>query len=330
MKKDKKILIVISIIAILICTICLPVSAFATGGATITMTEAWFTNWGSNSALTYGEITERDDGYFWHTNLDSNLSTGTVYGDVQIFSFSATNNYGTLVVKYRNSFGTEYNTAYNRLYDYDTGSNLGATVTISDGIITLTYTGYVPSSIRLATYFISTNGSSSSLTSFSFTPIDKATQDIIDNQNSNTQAEIEADKENTQAIIDNQNQLAEQEKQDVTDSGNDSVDSATEAIPNYDFFEAIGVFVDSLGSTDTECVIDIPRIYIPKVAMIPETTLYNGGAFDFATVIDMIPDKILLLVQYILTVSLILYGCKEFYDLIFKSVDGVSKIGDDT
>lgn len=333
MKKLKKILIVIPIIAILICSICLPVSADSSYEALpITVTKVW-TNYVDDNTYTQWDTNYYNIKIPYYSGKNAFASLWTVNND-------DTTNYYNYKFKFRfmNMEPTDFTLSFN-----------GVTYEVQKMVVDEWETYYYvdihdiklknPDS-RLDFGFSFTNASDAAIYFQAFyqysdlNPVidnqNENTDKIIENQNSNTQAEIEADKENTQAIIDNQNQLAEQEKQEVADSGNDSVDSTTEAIPDYDFFEAIGVFVNSLGSTDTECIIDIPRIYIPKVAMLPETTLYNGGTLNFNTVIDMIPDTILLLVQYILTVALIIYGCKEFYDLIFKSVDGVSKIGDDT
>ncbi len=158
---------------------------------------------------------------------------------------------------------------------------------------------------------------------------DSNAEDIQQNQDKNAQNIQQNQDKNTQNIIDNQNQIVEQEKNEVTSSGNDSVDSVTNAIPQYNLIETIKVFVDSMGSTDTVCKFDVPEIYIPAFSIIPRTTLYSGGTFDFHVIIQMIPEIILTLVRYVLTAALILFSFKEFYNLIFNGVDGISKIGDD-
>ena len=166
------------------------------------------------------------------------------------------------------------------------------------------------------------------------------TQSIIDNQNQNaqniieynydnTQDIIDNQKDNTQSIIDNQNELAEQEKNDINSSGNSAVESVEDSIPNYNFMDSLKMFIDCIKSTDTTCIIDIPEIYIPSVAGIPRTVLYDGGQFDFATAIDVIPARALKLVQNLNTIALILFCGKEMYEILFGFADGASKIGTD-
>ncbi|MBQ8740617.1 MAG: hypothetical protein IJY79_03600, partial [Clostridia bacterium] len=147
------------------------------------------------------------------------------------------------------------------------------------------------------------------------------TQDIIDNQNSNTQAEIDADKENTQAIIDNQNELAEQEKQEITDSGNQATD-AGDSIPNESdgFIDALGTFVDTMSTTSTECSLTFPAIKIPEFAGIPATTLSEESVVDISAAVGLIPENIMKLIQAITTIGLIVFCFKELYDTISEAL----------
>ena len=147
------------------------------------------------------------------------------------------------------------------------------------------------------------------------------TQDIIDNQNSNTEAEIEAGKENTQDIIDNQNELAEQEKQEIIDSGNQATD-AMDSIPNESegFINALGTFVSTMSTTDTACSITFPAIKTPSFAGIPAATLSEEKEVDFSTAISLIPSDIMKLIQALTTIALIVFCFKELYDTISEAL----------
>lgn len=361
MKKIKKIIIVIPIIAILICSMCISVSALSVTDYGFSITSCKF-GWGSTPAQCLSnskyavEPIHYSNEQLEFKNITGNASASSYYRPLVLtLKAGTTNTSYTVNVQYVSYYGQNgVSVAFNfdgspfayvdgsqpsnfQTYSrYDASGNYlfyggQFSFTINKGTTKTLYlcSGYNESIANLHGFSVWFDIVPNSETSQILQDNQQNTQDIIDNQNSNTDKEIQADKENTQAIIDNQNQLAEQEKQEIDGASNDSVDSATEAMPDYNLLESIGVFVDSLGSTDTECIIDIPEIYLPKISIIPRTTLYEGGSFNFETVIEMIPQKILLLVRYVLTAALILFSFKEFYNLIFNSVDGMSKIGDD-
>lgn len=162
---------------------------------------------------------------------------------------------------------------------------------------------------------------------------DSNTSDIIDNQNQ-TASDIQsnADKnasdiqsnqdENTQSIIDNQNQLAEQEKQEITDSGNQATDAA-ESIPNESagFISALNSLVKAMSTTSTNCSLNFPAIKIPAIAgVIPETTISTAKKVDFAAAVNLIPADILSLIQALTTIALIVFCFKELYDTISEAL----------
>lgn len=147
------------------------------------------------------------------------------------------------------------------------------------------------------------------------------TDKIIANQNSNTDKEIQADKENTQAIIDNQNELAEQEKQEIQNSGNQATDAA-DSIPNESegFINALGTFVSTMSTTDTACSITFPAIKTPSFAGIPAATLSEEKEVDFSAAISLIPSDIMKLIQALTTIALIVFCFKELYDTISEAL----------
>lgn len=141
---------------------------------------------------------------------------------------------------------------------------------------------------------------------------------IIDNQNENTDKEIQADKENTQDIIDNQNQLAEQEKNEINQSGNDAT-NGVENVPNESdgFINAISNLVRALSYNGTECKWTLPQVKIPKISnIVPEISLIEEQDIDFGVWIQKLPTNILKLIQAVFTCALIVYCFKELYSAI--------------
>ena len=141
---------------------------------------------------------------------------------------------------------------------------------------------------------------------------------IIDNQNENTEKEIQADKENTQDIIDNQNQLAEQEKNEIQQSGDEGTKGA-ENVPNESdgFINSISKLVRALSYNGTECKWTLPQVKIPQIAnIVPEISLIEQQDIDFGEWVQKMPSNILRLIQAVCTCALIVYCFKELYGTI--------------
>lgn len=150
---------------------------------------------------------------------------------------------------------------------------------------------------------------------------DQNTSSIVSNQNQNAQDIQDNQDKNTQSIIDNQNELAEQEKQEITDSGNQATD-AMDSIPNESegFINALGTFVSTMSTTDTACSITFPAIKTPSFAGIPAATLSEEKEVDFSTAISLIPSDIMRLIQALTTIALIVFCFKELYDTISEAL----------
>lgn len=146
-------------------------------------------------------------------------------------------------------------------------------------------------------------------------------QDIQDNADKNASDIQQNDDENTQAIIDNQNQIAEQEKQEISSSGNSATDAA-DTIPNESegFINALGLFVNTMSTTDTSCSITFPAIKLPSIAGMPAATLSEEREVDFEDAIGLIPNDVMKLVQAFTTIALIVFCFKELYDTISEAL----------
>lgn len=133
-------------------------------------------------------------------------------------------------------------------------------------------------------------------------------QEIIDNQD-----------KNTQEIIDNQNDLYDKEKDETQQAGNDNQKDAQDAIPKVDggFLNALKNLATSLGYNGTEAVLPIPALYIPAVADNAKIDLLEAQDYDMSQAIsDYVPNNILNLLKYLLTIALILFCVYELYGLI--------------
>lgn len=115
--------------------------------------------------------------------------------------------------------------------------------------------------------------------------------------------------------------LEEQERREednATAQGNSSVAQGESAIADNSASLKSGVqgFVTAISYNGTDCSLPIPEIYIPAIPnVIGRTKLLDSSQMDFKQWIDAIPC--LELVQVLLTLSLCLFGVKEFYSLIY-------------
>lgn len=144
-------------------------------------------------------------------------------------------------------------------------------------------------------------------------------QSIQANQNANTQQQMQNDTANTDKIIDNQNQLQENEKNEAESSGQGSVDDVSRAIEDKSagFISAISNLVGSMSYNGTACAWSFPAIKLPAIeGVMAETQLTEEMPIDFEFWVNKIPSNILLLIRSILTIALIGYCFKELYGTI--------------
>lgn len=257
---------------------------------------------------------------------------------------SATNTSATLTVTHNDPLGSA--SAYFYTYRADGSSKYEGSVL--DSSLTLSFNQLYGVHVYGPTTFIQSSSFSSQpnwsvaygVDSYSYSALlnilaaikSQSNSDIINNANQNaSDIQQNADKnasdiqqnddENTQAIIDNQNDLAEQEKQEITDSGNQATD-AGDSIPNESdgFIDALGTFVDTMSTTSTECSLTFPAIKIPSFAGIPATTLSEEREVDISAAVGLIPEDIMKLIQALTTIALIVFCFKELYDTISEAL----------
>lgn len=151
---------------------------------------------------------------------------------------------------------------------------------------------------------------------------DKNADEIQANADKNASQIQQNQDKNTQSIIDNQNDLYEQEKQEISDAGNQATDAA-DNIPDKSggFIDALGTFVKTMSTTSTECKMTFPQIKVPAVPMLwSEKVLSEENEVDISAAVGLIPEKIMKLIQAITTIALIVFCFKEFYDTISEAL----------
>lgn len=116
----------------------------------------------------------------------------------------------------------------------------------------------------------------------------------------------------------------EREKQNAETTGNSSVNDSTSAISDETETLKSGMqsFISGISTEATDCSWTFPSIKLPATSVTPAVTLSQEHVIDFQTYFDMIPNNIMLIVQYSLLLGLSLYACKEFYQLVFSLLTG--------
>lgn len=111
----------------------------------------------------------------------------------------------------------------------------------------------------------------------------------------------------------------EEEKKQASTQGGNSVSQGTDAIEDkgQGFTDSLGGLVNSMSYNGTDCSWTFPTVKLPAISgVMGETTLIQSQAINFGMWIDAIPSDIMLLIRSVLTMGLIVYCFKEFYDTI--------------
>lgn len=134
-------------------------------------------------------------------------------------------------------------------------------------------------------------------------------QDIIDNQD-----------ENTDKVIQSQKDQYEQEKQETENAGNDSVDSLLGAIPGDTdgLLNSFGNLINCMTTTEQKTKFSFGSLKTPSIMGIPSYTLVEDISLDLGRYEKENPTfkTILILVRALLTIALIIYCFKELYSTI--------------
>lgn len=124
---------------------------------------------------------------------------------------------------------------------------------------------------------------------------------------------------NTQSIIDNQNQLAEQEKTETQNSGNDSVSDVSGSVPDKSagMLSALQSLSNAVSYTGTSAKWTFPQMYIPAISGVTDRINLNTAMeIDFTYWVNQIPQDIRTVISAIATIGLVIFAFKELYCLI--------------
>ena len=144
-------------------------------------------------------------------------------------------------------------------------------------------------------------------------------QNIISGANQNASDIQSNNDKNTQSIIDNQNQLAEQEKTETQNSGNDSVNDVSGSVPDKSagMLSALQSLSDAVSYTGTSSNWTFPRMYIPAINGVTDRINLNSPIrIDFAYWVNKIPQNIRTIISALSTIGLVIFAFKELYGLI--------------
>lgn len=145
------------------------------------------------------------------------------------------------------------------------------------------------------------------------------TDKITSNADKNASNIQSNDDKNTQSIIDNQNHLAEQEKTDTQNSGNDSVNDVSSSVPDKSagMLSALQSLSNAVSYTGTDAKWKFPQMYIPAISGVTDRINLNSEMeINFSYWVNQIPQDIRTIISALATIGLVLFAFKELYDLI--------------
>ena len=111
----------------------------------------------------------------------------------------------------------------------------------------------------------------------------------------------------------------EQEKQETESSGNKGMDELASAVPDYsgNVLQTFGALVNSMSHTNTDCVITMPEIKVPKIGKyFNEIVLLEEREIDISSYINYIPYMLVEIVRALFSSALILFCVKELYGIL--------------
>lgn len=144
-------------------------------------------------------------------------------------------------------------------------------------------------------------------------------QSIQNNADKNA-SEIQSNNDkNTQSIIDNQNQLAEQEKTETQNSGDNSVNDVSGSVPDKSagMLSALQSLSNAVSYTGTNATWKFPQMYIPAITGVTDRINLNPEMeINFTYWVNQIPQDIRTLISALATIGLVVFAFKELYSLI--------------
>lgn len=243
-----------------------------------------------------------DNGSLWVTCENS---SGQNFGDTMNFYGIIFNQYGSssLAFNSNNNSGLYVGKAYKSIKAYNCIGKFNGNSSV------FVYSNEINVNEKLDT-IIATLQQNNQASNNIVGSINQGTQDIKDNQD-----------KNTEAIIENDKQLQENEKNEANSAGSSGVADVEEVIPNYSdsIIENFQDFVNCFCHTSCDNLkLTVPEFKTPEFAgIIPSFKIWDSFTIDFDKAIDeYIPKSILFLAQFILSAGVTMWAVYEIYDLI--------------
>lgn len=146
-----------------------------------------------------------------------------------------------------------------------------------------------------------------------------ATNDIVGSINQGTQDVKDNQDKNTEAIIENDKQLQENEKNEANSTGDSGVSDVQEAVPDYsdNILGAFKELIDCFCHSNTDCSFVMPEFKTPAIAgIIPSFKIWDEFSIDFDYYLKKLPHEVVFGAQFLLSSGVLLWGVYELYDLI--------------
>lgn len=277
--KLKKFIFVLPIFIFVFSLACLPVSAIISGDSELTILDSSTAYIPGNSSTEVFANTLNSDSY---SSASFQMQSQGMYEINLKFNFSSSHTYGTirLLITSNNSEATS-NLVSNPTYQgvFVNGSKK----TEADGwhyghvnayTVEIIYKGYMPSNFNVVSYYNCPNPISAYLVStYVFTPIDKATQDIIDNQDNNASEIMQNQNENTDEILNGWDTDASPDEnttddysdieQSLIDDTQDNADNANVEVTD-NFVGSLQRYVSGFGAV-SQMFSDLLLVQVPDV-----------------------------------------------------------------
>lgn len=150
--------------------------------------------------------------------------------------------------------------------------------------------------------------------------IEESTDQITGSIDENTEEIKDSIDENTDEITDKMEELQQNEKDEANTQGNASADEVAGAIPDESqgFINGMSSLISAMSYNGTDAKWTFPKLYLPEIPGVMDRLDLTDEELeiDFGFWIQKLPERLLSIVQIVLTIALIVYCFKELYGTI--------------
>lgn len=111
----------------------------------------------------------------------------------------------------------------------------------------------------------------------------------------------------------------ENEKETAKGEGNKFVNQILDKLPDPStkVLTALKSLTDAMSYTGTDAILTIPPLVMPAIGdIVPRTEIWEGANFSFGDYIDVMPEKLVVVVQSLFTIAIVLFCVYELKGLI--------------